>query len=138
MHGYVCVCARTCDFLACSLTYPPCYFIRTCFFVLTILHFVFCLYLQLTTQTSMSSAGFQPVIPASKWSEGGALDRATTGIAAIPARILRTVCMCTYTIEYTGIFYTIAIYSVPTCANFVSTGPSGIQILRKYGCVLFG
>ena len=80
MHAYVCVCARTCDFCACSLNYPPCNFIRTCFFVLTILHFVFCLYLQLTTQTSMSPAGFQPVIPASKWSEGPA----TTGIGRYP------------------------------------------------------
>ena len=41
------------------------YFIRTCIFVFTVTHFAFCLYLQHRTQTSMSSAGFEPTIPAS-------------------------------------------------------------------------
>jgi hypothetical protein len=41
------------------------YFIRTCFFVMIVLHFAFCLYLWHTTQTFMPSAGFEPAIPAS-------------------------------------------------------------------------
>ena len=36
------------------------YFIRTCFFVVNILHFVFCLYLQHTTQTSMPRRDSNP------------------------------------------------------------------------------
>jgi hypothetical protein len=41
------------------------YFIRTCSFVLIIVHVAFCPYLQHITQTSVPPAGFEPVIPAS-------------------------------------------------------------------------
>ena len=50
---------------SCILSLVLCsYFIRTCFFVLTILHFAFRRYLQHTTQTSKPPAGFEPIIPA--------------------------------------------------------------------------
>jgi hypothetical protein len=41
------------------------YFIRTWLFVLIVLHFAFCFYLQHAAQTSITPAGFKPVIPAS-------------------------------------------------------------------------
>ena len=59
------------------------YFIRTCLFVLFVLHFAFCLYLQHTTQTSMPPGGFEPEIPATEVPQTYALDRATIGVGGI-------------------------------------------------------
>ena len=58
------------------------YFSRTWVFVFTVLYFAVCLYLQHTTQTSMSPAGFEPAIPGSDRSQTLALDRSATGIGA--------------------------------------------------------
>jgi hypothetical protein len=46
------------------------YFISTCFFVLIVLHFAFCIYLQHTTQTSMPPAGFEPPNPSRRAATG--------------------------------------------------------------------
>ena len=56
------------------------YFIRTCFFVLIVLHFAFCLYLQHTAQTSMLPVAFELATQASDRPHTFALDRSAIGI----------------------------------------------------------
>ena len=57
------------------------YFIRTCVFVLIVLHFAFCLYSHHTTQTSMIPERFEPSTPASDRPQTLDLDRSATGIS---------------------------------------------------------
>ena len=61
--------------LSCTL-----YFIRTCVFVLIVLHFAFYFSLQHTTQISMPPAEFKPSTPASDPPKTLALGRSATGI----------------------------------------------------------
>ena len=63
-----------CIFVLCS------YFDSNCFFVLIVLHFAFCLYLQHTIQTSIPLAGFEPPTSASDRPQTLVLDRSAIGI----------------------------------------------------------
>ena len=67
------------------------YFIRTCFFVLIVLHFAFCLSLQHTIQTSLPPAGFEPAIPASDRPQTLALDSSASGIGGFNPRTVQPV-----------------------------------------------
>ena len=62
------------------------YFTCTCFFVLIVLQFCFCLRLQHTTQTSTPLAGFEPTIPTSDCPQTLVLDRSATGSSPRPVQ----------------------------------------------------